>query len=260
MKKTVLAVAMMFGAIVASNAQIVKTDILSDYAAGDALEKSVYLSKEDPAKAGVWCGAFSSKPVEGAASPVIGEPLIYEGYPEKGPSIVLGSGFKGDIKGRRVSVYTLTGGKELKGGALYLSFLVDFNSIGVKKMSQFVGFCTSAAGGGNRGTVYVKRDESSRKDFYWGVRLSEDIVECPQSFQMDKTYLVVVKLDYATQTASLFVDPDLGAAEPQPLVCAKAVEKPFKHNIRGFNLRDGHMYKGNLGNFRVARSWEALSE
>lgn len=260
MKKTVFAIAMMLSAAVATEAQIIKSNLLEGYKPGDVLEKSVYETKETPAAVGTWCGAYTSKPVEGALSPVVGEPMVYEGYPEKGPSIVLGSGFEGDVKGRRISVYTLTGGKELKGGVMYLSFLVDFNRIGTKNMSQFVGFCSSYNGGGNRGTVYVKRDAENRNTFYWGVRLAEETIECAEPYQMDKPYLVVVKIDYTDQSASLFVDPDLSAAEPQPLVKAKAVEKEFKHNIRGINLRDSHQYEGNLGNFRITKSWESLSE
>lgn len=260
MKRKIFIAAVAFISCVAANAQIVKSNLLEGYTPGDVLEKSVYLDKEAPIAAYTWSGAFTSKPIEGAKSPVVGEPLVYEGYNENGPSIVLGSGFEGEVKGRRFTVYSLTEGKEFTSGTLYLSFLVDFTRIGSKKMSQFVGFCSSYNGGGNRGTVYVKRDEADKHTFYWGVRLAEEIAECAQPYTMDRTYLVVLKLDYADQSTSIFIDPDLSAAEPEALVKAKAVEKELKHAIRGINLRDGNSYEGNLGNFRIARSWEALSE
>ena len=260
MKKTIIAAAMMLAVAISANAQIVKKDILNGYKPGDSLEKTVYTDKETPISADTWCGGYTSKPIEGATSPVIGEPLVYEGYAEKGPSIVLGSGFEGEVKGKRISVYSLTDGKEYRTGTLYLSFLVDFSRIGSKKMSQFVGFCSSFNGGGNRGTVYVKRDESDKNTFYWGVRLAEEIAEWSQPFEMNRTYLVVLKLDFNNQCASIFVDPDLSAAEPEANLTAKAVEKELKHAIRGFNLRNGNSYDGNLGNFRMTQSWEALSE
>ena len=260
MKKLFLTLSTAAVMSVVANAQVLKSDFLNGYTVGDPLEKIVYSEKELPVSLNTWCGAYTSKPIEGATGPVVGEPLYYEGYTEKGPSIVLGSGFQGEVKGRRFSVYSLTDGKDIKGGELYLSFLVDFSRIGSKKMSQLVGFCSSYNGGGNRGTVYVKRDESDKNLFYWGVRLSEEIAECPQSFQMDRTYLVVLKLDYNNQCASVFVDPDLTSSEPEALVTVKAVEKELKHSIRGINLRDGNHYEGNLGNFRITRTWQSLSE
>lgn len=260
MKKTIITLVMALGAAVAVNAQVVKSNILDGYKPGDVLEKTVYADKDAPVATDTWCGAYVSKPIEGAKSPVVGEPLIYEGYSESGPSIVLGSGFEGEVKGRRFTVYSMTSGKEYRSGVMYLSFLVDFSRIGSKKMAQFAGFCSSYNGGGARGTVYVKRDETDKKTFYWGVRLAEDIVEYSQPYQMNTTYLVVLKLDYDNQSVSLFVDPDLSSAEPEALVTAKAVEKELKHAIRGIHYRDGNSYEGNLGNFRVTRSWEALSE
>lgn len=260
MKKTILTAIVMFAVVSASNAQMVKSGLLDGYNPGDVLEKVTYTEKETPVAVDTWCGAHTSKPIEGATSPKVGEALIYEGYGEKGPSIVLGSSFEGEVKGRRFSVYSLTGGKEYRDGVLYLSFLVDFSRIGSKKMSQLVGFCSSYNGGGTRGSVHVKRDENIKNNFYWGVRLSEEVAECPQVFEMNRTYLVVLKLDYTDQSASVFVDPDLTSAEPEPLVKAKAVEKELKHAIRGINLRDGNSYDGNIGNFRVTRSWEALAE
>lgn len=260
MKKTIITVALAMGALFAAEAQIVKQNLLDGYKPGDMLEKNVYAEKETPVMLDTWCGGFTSKPIENATSPVIGEALVYEGYTEGGPSIVLGSSFEGEVKGKRISVYSLTDGKEHRAGTLYLSFLVDFERVGTKSMSQLVGFCSSFAGSGNRGTVYVKRDESVKKNFYWGVRLIEETVESPEVFTMDRTYLVVLKLDYTNQCASIFVDPDLSSAEPEPLVKAEAKEKELKHSIRGINIRDSHNYDGYIGNFRVAKTWEALSE
>lgn len=259
MKKTIITLALA-AAFCTANAQIVKQKTLEGYQPGDALEKAVYSEKETPVMRDTWCGGFTSKPVENATSPVVGEPLVYEGYPEGGPSIVLGSSFEGEVKGKRISVYSLTDGKEYKTGTLYLAFLADFERIGTKSMSQLVGFCSSFSGGGNRGTVYVKRDEEIKKNFYWGVRLIEETVECPQVYTMDRTYLVVLKLDFTNQCASLFIDPDLSAAEPEPTVKANVMEKELKHCIRGFNLRDSHNYDGHVGNFRITQSWESLSE
>ena len=96
MKKTIFTAVLILAASVAMNAQVVKSGILDGYNPGDVLEKVVYVEKDAPAVIDTWCGGYASNPVEGAVSPVVGEPLVYEGYDEKGPSIVLGSGFEGD--------------------------------------------------------------------------------------------------------------------------------------------------------------------
>ena len=104
MKKVFVSIALAAVAL-GGQAQIVKNDLLKGYKEGDVLEKTVYNDKRAPINVDTWCGGFTSKPVEGSASPTIGKALTYEGYSEAGPSITLG--FPQGVKGSRVSVYSL---------------------------------------------------------------------------------------------------------------------------------------------------------
>lgn len=260
MKKIFAAILVMASASAAINAQIVKQNIMDGYAPSDAIEKAVYTTKDTPANLFTWAGGYTSKPVEGVSSPVAGEPLSLAGYSEGGASVVLGSSFPEGVKGRRATVYALTEGKELRGGALYLAFLVNFDKIGTKTMSPLAGFCSEYTGGGNRGTVYVRRDAEVKKNYYFGVRLIEETVEFPQAFEMGQTNLVVLKIDYATSLASLFINPDLSAGEPQPVATANAGDSSLKHSIRAIMIRDYYGYNGRIGNFRIARNWESIAK
>ena len=87
MKKVVLSVAIMSFALLA-NAQVLKKDLLKDYKPGDQLEKAVYGDKKEPIRTDSWNGAFSTNPLEGVGSPLVGKALSYKGYPEGGLSIV----------------------------------------------------------------------------------------------------------------------------------------------------------------------------
>ena len=125
MKKVVLSVAIMSFALLA-NAQVLKKDLLKDYKPGDQLEKAVYGDKKEPIRTDSWNGAFSTNPLEGVGSPLVGKALSYKGYPEGGLSIDIGN-FPADIKGSRFSVYSLTDvNKEYRKGTYYLAFLASW--------------------------------------------------------------------------------------------------------------------------------------
>ena len=128
MKKVVLSVAIMSFALLA-NAQVLKKDLLKDYKPGDQLEKAVYGDKKEPIRTDSWNGAFSTNPLEGVGSPLVGKALSYKGYPEGGLSIDIGN-FPADIKGSRFSVYSLTDvNKEYRKGTYYLAFLANFSKL-----------------------------------------------------------------------------------------------------------------------------------
>ena len=137
MKKVVLSVAIMSFALLA-NAQVLKKDLLKDYKPGDQLEKAVYGDKKEPIRTDSWNGAFSTNPLEGVGSPLVGKALSYKGYPEGGLSIDIGN-FPADIKGSRFSVYSLTDvNKEYRKGTYYLAFLANFSKLGGSNFADFV--------------------------------------------------------------------------------------------------------------------------
>lgn len=235
MKKEIITLALAAFAL-AGNAQILKNDLLKGYKEGDKLEKSVYNEKTAPIVMNTWCGAFSSKPNTNP-SPTIGKELVYEGYAEKGPSINIG-GYPAGTKGARFSIYSMTDGKQYGRGTFYLSCLVNFSKLGANGMADFLGLSASYVGGSNRANIYVAREGSDRIRF--GTSLLKVKAETTMAYDYDKTHLLVLKLDYANQKVSLFVDPELSAEEPAEASCIAEgdAENVLKHAIRALSFRN----------------------
>ncbi len=254
MKKIILTLTLAAFAF-AGNAQVVKQGLLNGYKEGDKLEKSEYTDRKAPIVADTWCGAFSSTPNE-SPSPVIGKELSYEGYAEKGPSITMG--FPKGEKGNRFSVYSLTSGKEYGRGVWYFSCLVNFSKLGSANMFPFLGLSASHVGGGNRSQIYVAREGADRIRF--GVSLMKVQAETTMAFEYNQTHLLVLKLDFDNQSASLFVDPELGAEEPADASCVATgnAENVLKHAIRSISFRNRSGYNGNIGGFRWCNSWAGV--
>ena len=255
MKKEIITLALAAFAL-AGNAQILKNDLLKGYKGGDKLEKSVYNEKTAPIVMNTWCGAFSSKPNTNP-SPTIGKELTYEGYAEKGPSINIG-GYPAGTKGARFSIYSMTDGKQYGRGTFYLSCLVNFSKLGANGMADFLGLSASYVGGSNRANIYVAREGSDRIRF--GTSLLKVKAETTMAYDYDKTHLLVLKLDYANQKVSLFVDPELSAEEPAEASCIAEgdAENVLKHAIRAVSFRNRSGFIGNVGNFRWCNSWAGI--
>ena len=243
MKKEIITLALAAFAL-AGNAQILKNDLLKGYKEGDKLEKSVYNEKTAPIVMNTWCGAFSSKPNTNP-SPTIGKELVYEGYAEKGPSINIG-GYPAGTKGARFSIYSMTDGKQYGRGTFYLSCLVNFSKLGANGMADFLGLSASYVGGSNRANIYVAREGSDRIRF--GTSLLKVKAETTMAYDYDKTHLLVLKLDYANQKVSLFVDPELSAEEPAEASCIAEgdAENVLKHAIRALSFRNRSGFIGNV--------------
>ena len=237
MKKVIFTLALAAFAFT-GNAQILKKDLLQGYKDGDKLEKSVYSEKTAPIAINTWCGAFSSKPNTNP-SPSIG------GYPA-------------GTKGARFSIYSMTDGKQYGRGTFYLSCLVNFSKLGASGMADFLGVSASYVGGSNRANIYVAREGSDRIRF--GTSLLKVKAETTMAYDYDKTHLLVLKLDYANQKVSLFVDPELTAEEPAEASCVAEgdAENVLKHAIRSISFRNRSGFIGNVGNFRWCNSWAGV--
>jgi hypothetical protein len=84
--------------------------------------------------------------------------------------------------------------------------------------------------------------------------------ETTMAYDYDKTHLLVLKLDYANQKVSLFVDPELSAEEPAEASCIAEgdAENVLKHAIRALSFRNRSGFIGNVGNFRWCNSWAGI--
>lgn len=238
-------------------AQILKQNFMNGYKAGDKLEKSVYTDKKAPIVQDSWCGAFSANSGK-TESPKTGAELTYPGYNEKGVSIEMG-GFPEGQRGARYSVYSMTSGREYGKGTLYLSCLVNFSKLGARGAADFLGVSPSYVGGGNRANVFVAPEGSDK------VRFSTSLIKLrsqpsAQTYDLNKTHLLVLKLDFANQKVSLFIDPKLDASEPAEAACTVTgdTENALKHAIRSVSFRNRSGYAGQIGNFRWCDSWAGV--
>ena len=257
MKKMIMVAMLMASSVL--NAQVIKQNLLNGYAEGDILEKGAYTSKEDAPQEGVWMGAFTSKEESAALpSPTITASVEYAGYPEKGAAIQLG--FANGEKGSRHSCCAL--GENKKKGVYYLSAVVRMDKVGNTGDSELFGLTPARTGGAGKVRAMIVRDEEDKKVMRWGVSLGKKTVMSPQPFAVGETVLVVLKVDYTKNSVSLFVNPDLSAAEPEALVSVNSDEENMlsKWPIRTLTLRNRNAYKGAIGGFRLSNSWEAIGK
>ncbi|WP_342382279.1 hypothetical protein RJT01_14435 [Bacteroides ovatus] len=237
----------------ASSAQIIKNNLLEGYKAGDILEKSTYTEPDATAQENIWCGGFTTSPkVKGTVSPVIGTELSYPGYHEAGPSIALG--FENGIKGTRSSVYTLTSsGKVYRKGTYYLSFLVNFPTLGNKSPYDMVAINANHVGSSSRGQLFANRTEEGHLSFSIG--LGKTKVAVPRTFDFKKTHLIVMKVDYTKNQVALFIDPLLKNEEPAPDAVVDGDSDVFRAGIKAISVCNNHSFRGHAGNFRFVKKW-----
>ena len=287
MKRSVLILSLA-AFVLSSNAQVLKSNLLNGYKQGDKLEKATYNKADAPIKIDTWCEAFSSHQVsifigasallyvadapikidtwceafssqtdKNAGSPITGQELSYEGYTEKGVSIKIGE-LPENVKGSRFSVYSISEKNDYCRGTLYLSFLANFSSVASSRLGDFIALSPVHTGGNLRARVYVGKIDDEHIRF--GTNLLRVNAESFKSHALNKTHLLVLKLDYKKNEVSLFVDPALTAEEPQPDVVAKGDEdnNKLKGGIRSISFRNRDDLTGNVGNFRFSSSWAGV--
>lgn len=238
-------------------AQVLKSNLLNGYKQGDKLEKAVYQNSNDPIKKDTWCKAFAPKSDESITNPTIGKGLTYEGYPEKGPSICLG-GFPVGTRGSRFSVCSISDRNDYCRGTIYLSFLADFSKVESSRVVDFIALSANHTGDYLRARVFVGKVDDEHIRF--GTNLLRINAESFKSHALNKTHLLVLKLDYDRNEVSLFVDPTLAAEEPQPDIVAKGDDSnnKLKGSIRSISIRNRNDLTGNIGNFRLSSNWTGV--
>ena len=252
MKKVCLLVIMVAVALM-GHAQSLRNNLLKGYKPGDQLAKGVYTSDQDTPRFNTWYGAFNAKAVEVEEGPVIGEPLSYKGYNEGGPSINLA----GEGQLNRVSVYPLTkSNKEYARGVYYLAFLVNFEKLVSTKFYDFAGLDINPLSRAVRGKVFVAGEGKDKIKF--GVAVRTDCTEGTETYDYNQTHLLVLKVDYDKKQAVLYVNPDLSQGEPANGLVANAEGDELKNGLKSIYYRYRKNYKGNIGNFRFATTWDAV--
>lgn len=245
-----------FTLALSAGAQIVKTDFLKGYKAGDVLEKQVYQTATDPIVAEQWSGAFDTRHTDEMPAPKVVEGISYPGFPNEALAIDLAS-FPKEVKGSNVSVFSLTDNRgTYRRGSYYLAFVANIkNAPG--GLAELLAFDISYVGNGGRGKFYVKRTED-RKHFVaaCAARRVPEGAET-KAFELNKPHLVVMKMDFANKEMSLFIDPQLSESEPKAdLVVPQGNEGEIKNAIRGIQIRNSRTVRAIVGGFRFANTWK----
>lgn len=250
-KKVVLTLALII-TVSLSNAQILKNDFLKNCQKGEPIEKAAYTAKKSPINKDVWSATLPGEEPFKGSSPVAGEGLTYKGYNEKGPSIVWG-GLPEDAN-FRPSIYGLESSKEYSTGTYYLSFLVNFSKFKVKNRADFIATSPDYVKGLSRGFVFGC---TKGNQMQFGVGLAKMRATAPKNYDLNTTHLIVLKIDYNTNQASLFIDPELKDKEPTADIEVKE-EGALKGSIKAIMLKNRNNYTGNIGSFRFADSWTGI--
>ncbi len=237
-----------------ANAQLLKSNILGGYNEGDVLEKKTYAAKDDTPELDKWAGAFSSRPSD-LESPVIGKKLSVAEYPETGSSIKLGT--PAGIKGNRYSIYPIDDKKAFSKGILYLGCVIEMNKIAGNAPIDVIGLSASAIGASNRASIKVVKEGANA--FKFATNLLKSEAATSMAYDYGKPHLVVMKIDYNNQTSSLYVDPKPGQEPSEADAVAHGdAENVLKHAIRSIAVRNRSGQDGNIGNIRLARTWQSL--
>lgn len=236
------------------SAQVFMGDFLHGSVIGQPFESTAFSSGNEGPVCEKWVGYWINNPTKNALPPVAGGPLSWNGYGERGNSIVMGSGFPSGLKGRRGTSYVFS--RPLVSGSIYLAFVIKPESIVNRKYWTQMGFCTNMKGGGPHCCVCFFPESSDGKSYNIGIRLVANIMIVDTVYKVGQKHLIVMKYDMDRHEVSVFVDPDLSKPEPLPdesVVYASSSEKTC-----GISYRDVSDNTGLIGNFRVARVWEDI--
>ena len=264
MKKILFTLAVAAIAAVSAKAQVVLSGTMEGLQKTDVIESGAYQDKEDETVYNQWMGMIPRKVIEGISSPVAGAPLTYAKYNEGGASFALGTGFaKGEdgkkVKGSRSIAYTFK--KPLKEGPVYYSFLVSLKKAPKKPLS-LSGIVKGPKGTGATACLAIVTPEDNKDAIQLGVKMGKEVVMSSKTIGKGETALVIVKLDQDNAKASLYVNPKVGKKEPKKADATVewTGEKAFKPGVRGIFVQNSNWMSGNIGNFRLSQSWNAVFE
>ncbi len=186
----------------------------------------------------------------------ITEPTItYSGYPNSGIGNEITMTTSGEDLNRSFTAIT--------SGTIYFSALINITAAGSGDYFLHLGDVPTGSNFWCR--TFVKLD---------GAKIAFGILNTaggttvtsytPSSYDLNTTYLLVVKLDIATVTASLIVNPALGAEPATGWITNNSGNGAFPAGgITTINLRQGSTTAGvspalKLDGIRVANTWSAL--
>lgn len=229
---------------------LVTFDFMNGTIIGENLEKGEYETNKDPILANQW-NRTARQNTRSGSSPVVVKPLIYEGYAESGKS----NAFKLQklSEGTRLTGYSMTSGNTYTSGVYYLALMVKLDKgsagpfltlDGAHSINfQRVGLSARRKGGSFSLGLLDKWGPEGRSSY------------STATYQPDATHLLILKYDIDAGTARLYVNPDLGASEPE--AAAVEIDGMDLKRIRAITVRQSKTMSCEIGGLRFARSWES---
>ena len=151
---------------------------------------------------------------------------------------------------------------QLNSGVVYLSYLYKAHVEQSQSQSELLGLSDANSQSGVKpwigkvgsGTfrVGVTRSSTSSADIQWGTA----------TFNVGEVYLIVLKYDFSTQSASVFVNPSVSSSsEPTPVVVDNSM-KTAKTNLNYLLLKHIGSSKAvfQVGGIRISTTWAEAIE
>jgi len=252
-----------------ANAQLIKNDFLSGYSLGEGLETATYTSLAEASETlqDEWMAKFGNS---GGSNSKIIAPLTYTGYAESG--IDFAFEVEKASSGSRTFGYSLTDENIYNSGSYYLALMININeNLGVSSTDRtrnMIGFNTLFTLDVTRVVLSVTKGGAEDGKFRFGIGERHSTAKgtypmqwSSDSYTFNQTYLAVLKYDFSTQKASLFINPIISETEPTPLVeitiTESAATSIADRGIRAICLEQSNVESRKIGGLRFAKSWAA---
>jgi len=246
-----------------------KNDFLSGYSLGDGLEKATYLTTNETEAdfKEIWMAKYGNS---GGSNPRIIAPLIYDGYIESGVDFAFE--VKKASSGARTFGYPLINNSSYNYGTYYLAFMININNdLGINttdRTRNMIGFSTKFTLDLARVVLSVTKGGAKSGSFKFGIgekhatsASTYPIQWSSGDYNFGQTYLAVLKYDFSTRKASLFINPVIDETEPQPLLEIAITEDVAigiaERGIRGISLEQSTVDSRKIGGIRFAKNWVA---
>ena len=150
-------------------------------------------------------------------------------------------------------------------GVIYLTYLYQADDKQTQANSAVFGLSGSTTSAALR--VWVGKNSEGKGDpFRMGITrasgTSADIQWSESTYAVSDVHLVVVKYDFANKAASLYVDPKLGAAEPETPAAVDSTKETAKTSFSYLCFYATGSSKANflVSGVRVSTTWEEAVE
>lgn len=146
-------------------------------------------------------------------------------------------------------------------GVIYLSYLYQANGDQGQTASEVLGLSNSSTNSAVK--IWAgKQSDGTKNPFRIGLTRSSttsaDIVWSSDTYSTSNVYLIVIKYDFATTTASVFIDPVLGTAtEPSSATITAASDGTARTSLAYlmFKHNGSSIAKFYVSGVRVSTSW-----